>query len=46
MIREDVTLPVTPPANNQEEFEEVVVFTMEEITIILTSIQNSRYYSK
>lgn len=46
MIREDVTLPVTPPANNQEEFEEVVVFTMEEIKIILASIQNSQYYSK
>lgn len=46
MIRDDVMLPVTPPENSQDEFEEVVVFTMEEIKIILTSIQNSRYYSK
>lgn len=46
MIREDVMLPVTPPENSQDEFEEVVVFTMDEINIILTSIQNSKYYSK
>ena len=46
MIREDVTLPVEAPQSTQDEIEEVVVFTMEEIKIILASIRNSQYYSK
>lgn len=45
MIRENIMLPVTSPEKKGIE-EEVVVFTEEEISTILSSIQNSKYYSK
>lgn len=45
LISEDVMLPVEPPKLD-DDCEEVVVFTEEEISKILTTVQNSRYYSR